>query len=65
MHFRWTNKELELIRKTGTEEGEKAMCEFIRAIINERKSDCTNVYSPLYKTLQHAERYVTDWINSL
>ena len=41
MRFRWTIKELE----------EKSDLEILRGVLSERRSDCTNVYSPLSKKL--------------
>lgn len=64
MEFRWTLEELKQIRDTGTPEGEKAMCDFLIALIAKKKSNL-NVYAPLYKTLQHAQKYIEDWKNSI
>lgn len=41
MHFRWTIEELT----------EQSDLEILRALVVERKSDLTNVYSPLAKKL--------------
>ena len=41
MRFRWTIKEL----------NELTDDEFVRGLIVERQSDCTNVYSPLHQRL--------------
>ena len=41
MHNRYTIKELK----------EMSDYELLEAIVSERKSDCTNYYSPLYKRL--------------
>lgn len=41
MRFRWTMKALSSMTDL----------EIIRGILAERRSDCTNVYSPLYKKL--------------
>lgn len=41
MRFRWTVKELNEISDV----------QFLRALCVERQSDCTNIYSPLYKKL--------------
>jgi len=57
MHFRYTNEELEEAQKD-----KNKMLDFIRAIIVERKSDCTNVYSPLSETLQQAEKLIQSMI---
>ena len=47
-HYRWTMQELkETTNKT-----------LILALISERKSSCTNYYSPLYKRLTELEKWV-------
>ena len=48
MHYRWTMKELK----------ETSNKRLIQALISERKSSCTNYYSPLYKRLTELEQWV-------
>ena len=52
MRFRWTIKEL---NKVSDEE-------FLRILCVERKSDCTNIYSPLYKKISEIEQRLRDKI---
>lgn len=42
MRFRYTNKELR----------DTTDYEMLRCLVVERQSDCSNIYSPLYKRLQ-------------
>ena len=49
-HFRYTMKELKATSNK----------ELIKQIITERKADCTNYYSPLYKRLQQLEAWVDE-----
>ena len=46
MRFRWNKKELDKVSDL----------EFLRVLCVERKSDCTNVYSPLYKKINEIEK---------
>ena len=48
MRFRWTIKELKEVTNK----------KLIQTLIVERKSDCTNIYAPLYKRLQQLENWV-------
>jgi len=48
MHYRWTIQELK----------ETSNRKLILALISERKSFCTNYYSPLYKRLTELEKWV-------
>ena len=48
MHFTWTMKELESVSNW----------KLIETLITERKSSCTNIYSPLYKRLTKLEVWV-------
>ena len=48
MHFRWTMGELK----------EFSNKRLVKAIITERKSSCTNYYSPLYRRLTELEKWV-------
>lgn len=57
MRFRWTMEELK-----ATEGSREKMLDFIRAIVVERQSTTTNVYSPLSKTLKRAENFLLDEI---
>ncbi|KKN60887.1 hypothetical protein LCGC14_0527580 [marine sediment metagenome] len=50
MHFRWTIQELK----------EWSNKELIKAFLRERKSSCTNMYSPLYKRLTKLEAQVDE-----
>ena len=48
MRFRWTVNGLKHVSNK----------KLIETLITERKSDCTNVYAPLYKRLSELERWV-------
>lgn len=52
MKFRYTVEELEKTESTNYLSDNKLLL----AIINERQSSCTNIYSPLYKRLQQLKR---------
>ncbi len=46
--YRWTIKELETVSNW----------KLLQTLIDERKSSCNNVYSPLYKRLQKLETWL-------
>ncbi len=50
MKFRYTMEELQ----------KKSDYEMLRCIILDRQSDCTNIYSPLYKRLQQLYQKLQD-----